>query len=199
LTNIPENILVEKVVNSIRDNVVFDGYEVKLVNPLGLALELLRKGYSSKLVSNYLDWRDFEKFAGEILSKHGYQVYLNFKSFKPVRFEIDVIGVDPASGRGLFIDCKHWNKGLSRSTLTTIIDKHVERINKFTKYFSWYVNKWIYFKYLKEVIPVVITLTTPVIRVYNNTIVVSIQEFNQFLIDIYYAVESLGVISFKVK
>ncbi len=198
LTSIPEEVLIDKL-REIKNIISIRDHEIIVEKPLELALYLLRKGLSFKEVSRYIDWRDFEKVTAEILSSHNYVILTNLIVTKPVRFEIDVIGVDTGSGRGIFIDCKHWGRGVSRSSLIDIISKHVERINKFVRYFNWVKNKWIYFRYLREIIPVIVTLTTPSIRVYDNVLVVSIQEFNQFLTDIYRVLEILDLKPVKIK
>jgi len=198
LTSIPEEVLIDKL-REIKNIISIRDHEIIVEKPLELALYLLRKGLSFKEVSRYIDWRDFEKVTAEILGSHNYVILTNLIVTKPVRFEIDVIGVDTGSGRGIFIDCKHWSRGVSRSSLIDIISKHVERINKFVRYFNWVKNKWIYFRYLREIIPVIVTLTTPSIRVYDNVLVVSIQEFNQFLTDIYRVLEILDLKPVKIK
>lgn len=199
LTNISKEIIIEKLRELENKNMIeIRGQEIIVKNPLELALHLMKQGFSFKEISRYIDWRDFERITAEILNAHNYLVLSNLSITKPVRFEIDVIGIDTGSGRGIFIDCKHWSRGVSRSSLIDIINKHVERIDKFVKYFSWIRMKWIYFRFLKEILPVIVTLTTPVIRTYNNVIVISIQEFNQFLTDIYTVLEVLDLKPVKI-
>ena len=163
------------------------------------AIFLIKKGVSFKQVSKYLDWKDFEKISAEILSAHGYVVINNFRLTKPVMLEIDVIGIDQGSGRGIIIDCKHWSRGIYRSALIEIATKHIERIRKLLNHLSWAKTKWKYFKFLKEAIPVIVTLTTPSIRFYENTLIVSIQELNQVLNDIYLVLDTFNIKPIKVK
>ncbi len=198
LTSLPREVLDESLKN-LGELIEFRDETIYLKKPLDLALLLLRKGFSAKEISRYLDWKDFEKVSAEILSRHRYMVKTNFMATKPVRLEIDVIGVDIGSGRSLFIDCKHWSRGVSRSALREIIDKHVERIGKFTKYYSWFRDKWYYFRYIEYIVPLIITLTTPSLRCYRNTLVVSIQEFNQFLLDIYSVLDTFDIEPYRVK
>lgn len=166
---------------------------VKLNNPLSLAIHLLKQGYSFKEVTKYLDWHDFEKFSAEILSAHKYVVKTNFRLTKPVMLEIDVIGIDLGSGRGVFIDCKHWSRGIGRKALMEIADKHLRRIYKFVRYYSWAKHKWAYLRYLRRIIPLIVTLTTPSIRMHENVLIVSIQELNSTLLDLDIVLEILGV------
>jgi Holliday junction resolvase-like predicted endonuclease len=198
LTGISEEILLEKL-REINRYISLHDREVVLENPLEYALYLVKKGFSFKEVTRFIDWRDFEKFTAEILSSHKYMVLTNFRSTKPVRFEIDVIGVDIGSGRSIFVDCKHWSKGIARSSLIEVMEKHRERILKFIKYYSWFRDKWVYFKKIKYIIPVIVTLTTPIVRVLDNVVAVSIQEFNQFLADIHVVLDTLNIQPFTLK
>ncbi|MET1160437.1 MAG: transcription antiterminator BglG [Thermoprotei archaeon] len=198
LTGIPEDLIKEKL-KEVREYVELSDYEVVVKKPLELAYLLLAKGVPVKEVSKYLDWKDFERVSAEILSKHNYVVITNFSLTKPVKLEIDVIGVDIGSGRGLFIDCKHWSRGVSRKSLINIIEKHNARIEKFIKYYSWAKPKWYYFKYLRTIIPLIITLTTPSLRFYKNTLVVSIQELNQVLLDLPVILDTFNIEPIKIK
>jgi len=167
--------------------------EVILEKPLDLALLLIKEGFSIRDISKYVDWRDFEKVSAEILGSHGYVVITNFTLTRPVRLEIDVVGVDVGSGRSILVDCKHWSKGISRKALVEAIDKHVARIEKLLKYFGRARSKWKYFKYVKEIIPLIVTLTTPPLRFYRNTVAVSIQELNQLLLDLPLVIDTFGI------
>lgn len=192
LTRIPISKLVSYL-NELEDIVsVMDGV-VKLNKPLDLAVKSLNIGISIKEVSSYLEWRDFEKISAEVLELNNYMVYLNLRVSKPVRFEIDIIGVDPASGRGIFIDCKHWSRGGSIKNLTAVAEQHYARVLKFVKYYDWFRSKWVYFNYVFEAIPLVVTLTTPLLRMHSGTIIVSIQELNNILLDLPLVLETLNV------
>ncbi|OYT40198.1 MAG: transcription antiterminator BglG [Desulfurococcales archaeon ex4484_58] len=197
LTGLNREVLLGKL-KKIKEYVRIDDDEVVIVKPLDLAIHLLKQGLSVKEISRYIDWSDFEKVSAEILNAHKYFVKTNFRLTKPVKLEIDVIGVDPRSGRGLFIDCKHWSRGIHRSALVEIVDKHVNRIEKFIKYYRWARDKWVYFKYLREIIPVIITLTTPSLRYYKNTLIVSIQEFNQVLLDLYTVLDLFNIEPYRL-
>ncbi len=186
LSRIPQYI---KITNDI----------VEVNDPLGLAEYLLRKGLSYKRVTRYLDWRDFEEFSSRILSAHRYEVYRNFRLTRPVMLEIDVIGIDRGSGRGLFIDCKHWVHGIHRSALIEYAEKQYNRVVKLVRYLSWVKNKWKPLTKLRRAIPLIVTLTTPSIRVYNDVLIVSIQELNQVLVELEYVIDVFGIKPVTVK
>ncbi|MCD6196683.1 MAG: restriction endonuclease [Staphylothermus sp.] len=195
---ISREVVIEKI-NVIKDHINIDNEIIVVNNPLFLATFLIKQGVSFKRVSKYLDWRDFERFSAEILSAHGYVVINNFRLTKPVMLEVDVIGIDQGSGRGIIIDCKHWSRGVYRSALIEIASKHIERVRKLLKHLSWAKTRWKYFRFLKEAIPLIVTLTTPGIRFYENTLIVSIQELNQVLNDIYVVLDVFGIKPIKIR
>ncbi len=167
-----------------RDAVIIEGGRIVVKNPIGLADRLIRSGVSFKRVSRHLSWRDFEALSAKILAAHGYHVIRNLMMTKPIRLEIDVAGIDVGSGRGLFIDCKHWTRGIGSSALAEIALKQKIRVEKLLKNLSWIKPKYRMLSYLKKAYPIVITLTTPKIRVYEGVLILSIQELNRALIDL---------------
>lgn len=174
--------------------VVVEKDRIKVGNKLLLVIEGVKKGLPVKRLSRYISWRDFEKLSAEILSAHGYSVYTNVIMTKPVRLEIDVVGVDVGSGKTLVIDCKHWIHGLSKSMLYDVGRKHYDRVKKFLKYLDWITRKYPLLKKVKYAVPVVVTLTTPKIRnIDNRVIVVNIGELNNFLQDFYLVLDELGI------
>ena len=173
--------------------------KVRVISPLDAAIYGLRKGVYYKKITPYLDWHDFELFSKEILSGHGYMVRNNFRLTRPVRLEIDVVGIDLGSGRTIIIDCKHWIKGVSPSALRDIAEKHRARTIKLAENISWAISRWKFFRYAKTLIPIIITLTKPKIRVYNDVLAMSIYELNNFLRDIHYVLDYLGVQPIRIK
>jgi len=173
--------------------------KARVIAPLDAAIYGLRRGVYYKKITPYLDWHDFELFSKEILSGHGYIVRNNFRLTRPIRLEIDVVGIDLGSGRAIVIDCKHWTKGVSPSALRDIAEKHRARTIKLAENISWAISRWRFFRYAKTLIPVIITLTKPKIRVYNDVLAMSIYELNNFLRDIHYVLDYLGVQPIRIK
>lgn len=171
---------------------IIDG-KVIVRDPLALAFLLVKRGVAAKHVARFLDWHDFEKFSAEILSAHGYIVYTNIRLTKPIRLEIDALGLDPGSGRTIVIDCKHWSRGIYRSQLIRIAERHYTRTKKFLKYISWVQAKHRELRYVKYAVPLIVTLTTPVVRFRSNVLIVSVQELNQVLSDIHIVIETFGL------
>ncbi len=185
-------------IRSLGDIVVVQNDHIIVSNPILMAVHLLSRGLSFKKVARHLTWKDFEEFTAEILKAHGYSVIRNLRLTRPVRLEIDVIGIDPGSRRGLIIDCKHWARGISRSVLKEIACKHLERTTKFIRYISWAKPKYPIVGRISKVYPIIVTLTTPIIRVVDNVLIVSIQEFNQFLVDLPIVIDTYGVSPLKI-
>ena len=83
---------------------------------VGLGADILK-------ISQYLSWKDFEKFASDILLNCGFKTLTNVRFTKP-RAEIDIIAIK--SQLALSIDCKHW-KNNSRSGLNLHTHKQIQR------------------------------------------------------------------------
>jgi hypothetical protein len=184
--------LVTEVVKRYSDLVKLVGGEIVVVNSIELALTLSERGVELKRISEYLDWRDFEAFTSRILEESGYQVERSVKLTTPVRFEIDVLGIDPVSGIGLVVDCKHWSIA-SRSRLLEAAERHYERVEKLVKYYSRVKQLYRVLEKATRLVPVVITLTTPSIRVYSRVLFASIRELPALLRDLHVVLDHYEV------
>ncbi len=174
--------------------VVLDGPFLRVSNKLLLASHGARTGLPIARISRYISWRDFEKLSALVLSEHGYVTATNLSTTRPRRLEVDVVGVDPGSGRSLVIDCKHWSHSASPSRLFEAAERHLERVIQLLKYRDMLKSVMPSIIGVRSAYPVIVTLTTPSIRTYGGCVVVlSIGEFNNFLADFHEAVEFLGV------
>jgi hypothetical protein len=89
-----------------------------------IVLELLDRGESPEKVAEAVDWRDFEYLVGRFFSENGYEVRYNYRLKSPRR-EIDVISI---IDRRLFcIDCKNWDKVLSKGVEARLVTLQTER------------------------------------------------------------------------
>jgi len=77
-------------------------------------------------ISQYLSWKDFERFASEILLNCGFRTMNNVRFTQP-RAEIDIVATK--SQLGLSIDCKHWANN-RRSGLLTHTQKQIQRTER---------------------------------------------------------------------
>ncbi|ADV65036.1 restriction endonuclease [Desulfurococcus mucosus] len=191
LYRVPEENLLG-ILERNRDIIALNGRTVAAVKPLELALRLLEQGVSIERISRAVDWRDFEQLASYVMSEHGYLVESNITLTTPVRLEIDVVGVDTASGLGIAVDCKHWSHN-TRGKLIEAGTRHVERLEKALSHYDYLKEKYLVFKHLKEAVPVILTLRQPSFRAYGNVVFISVREFNEFLGNIRYIIDVFGV------
>ncbi|MCY0868643.1 MAG: hypothetical protein OWQ48_05390 [Desulfurococcus sp.] len=169
-----------------------NGRIVVAVKPLELALKLLEQGVSVERISRVVSWRDFERLAAYIMSENKYLVESNMTLTAPVRLEVDVTGVDPASGLTVIVDCKHWSHN-TRGRLIEAGVRHLERVAKIIQYYDHLKSKYRILEYARSVIPVILTLQTPPLRVYEGVLYVNAREFNEFLVNIRYVMDVFEV------
>lgn len=87
-----------------------------------VALSLCSLGVQPEEVSSLLTWKEFESFCADLLRAAGYDVREDVRLRKP-RAQIDLV----ATGTSLVlsVDCKHWKRGASVSTLSKVAqDQH---------------------------------------------------------------------------
>ncbi len=88
------------------------------------AIALINFGMTPESVSSLLTWREFEGFCAGVLRAYGYGVSTNIVLTKPRR-QIDVFA--QASTLALCVDCKHWGRTFSPSSLERIAREQIER------------------------------------------------------------------------
>jgi len=191
LTGLSEELILNAI-QKYSSVVEISRSELVVLNPLEIALLLIERGAELRRISEYLDWRDFEVFTSRILEEFGYVVERGVKLTSPVRFEIDVLGVDSASGLALVIDCKHWSLA-ARSRLVEAAERHSERISKLVKYYFRVKQKYKVLEKASRLAPLIITLITPSIRVHSNVLFVSIRELPALLRDVHLVLDHYGV------
>jgi len=100
-------------------------------NRVKLAVKAVSLGADIEHVSNLLRWQEFEDISALALKRNGYEVQKNVR-FKHAgrRWEIDVVGYKKPLVA--CIDCKHWGKAISPSTLSRIVDEQVDRTEAFS-------------------------------------------------------------------
>lgn len=191
LTSYQESV-IQEVIQRNPDVVKLNGKEVLVVNPVELALKLVYAGIELRKITELLDWKDFEKFSMQILMEFGYDVAHEVKLTTPIKFEIDVLGVDPTTGFSIAVDCKHWSF-MSKSRLLQAAETHIARLHKLTKHYSLVRNKYKILGKAKRIAPLIITLLTPRVRAHVGVLFLSISEFPQFLRDAYNVLEYFEV------
>jgi len=88
------------------------------------ALLALRLGLPADSVSKLLDWRTFEAFCAQLLTRAGYSVRENVVLKKP-RTQIDIVASDTSTI--LSIDCKHWGHSIGGFSLARMALSQLER------------------------------------------------------------------------
>jgi hypothetical protein len=196
LTSLPEDTVLEIIAGN-KEFIKISGSEASVINPVELALKLLSRGVEARRISELLDWRDFEFFTSRILSESQYEVEHSVSLTSPVRFELDVLGVDPSTGFSLAVDCKHWSI-TTPSRLKNAAENHNARVGKLVKYYSYVKSKYRILEKAKSITPLIITLLTPGIRVHANVLVISIRELPSFLVDKYAILDYFEVKPLKI-
>lgn len=133
-------------------------------------------------ISQYLSWKDFERFASEILLNCGFRTLNNVRFTKP-RAEIDIVATK--SQLGLSIDCKHWaNSG--RNGLFAHTRKQIQRTERL-------LSSPIEFR---KAVPVLLTIYPNLQPYYSNLVpIVDINKFRGFVNDIEFNMDKVLCIS----
>lgn len=133
-------------------------------------------------ISQYLSWRDFEKFASEILLKCGFKTLTNVRLTKP-RAEIDIVAIK--SQLALSIDCKHWTNN-SRSGLNIHTRKQIQRTERL-------LNSPFKFR---KVVPLLLTIHPNFQTSYSDRVpVVDINKFRCFVNEVELNVDKIFCLS----
>jgi len=152
-----------------------------------LAFLLIKAGLDIEAVAKYLDWKEFEAFARDILLYHEFKVYsrVRFKSSKKKRYELDLLAIrNPII---LCIDCKHWSpRAGKKHALKKAVKKQVERTLAFSKDVD--LSKF-YIESNDELflMPLLISWLVEDIKTYQNVPIVPVFQLSFFLhqIDVY--------------
>lgn len=133
-------------------------------------------------ISQYLSWKDFERFASEILLNCGFRTLNNVRFTKP-RAEIDIVATK--SQLGLSIDCKHWaNNG--RNGLFAYTQKQIQRTERL-------LSSPIEFR---KAVPVLLTIYPNFQPYYSNLVpIVDINKFRGFVNEIEFNMDKVLCIS----
>lgn len=132
------------------------------------AVALLRLGMTPESVSSLLTWQQFEGFCADLLRAHGYSVTTNIILTKPRR-QIDILA--EASTMALCIDCKHWGRSFSSSSIERVASDQLERTSHFKEKRS----------FKSPILPVVLTLVDSQVRTVLGVPVVPIFALGDFL------------------
>lgn len=98
--------------------------EAEVLSPVCVAYALMKMGVQADEVAGLLSWREFEQLSGALLRSAGYQVSDNVVLTKP-RAQIDIVAYGTSTI--LSVDCKHWERGHSPSSLRRFAEDQLRR------------------------------------------------------------------------
>ena len=146
-----------------------------------LAIKALSIGADIESTSRLLQWQEFEGISDVVLSHNGYVVERNVR-FKhgTRRMEIDVVGCrDPIV---MCVDCKHWQRALSTSSLNRIIEAQVKRTRALADSLPTVSSKLVCQKWNRaRYVPVVLSLVPGVCAFFDNVPIVPVLQFQDFV------------------
>ncbi len=174
-------ILLEKLQND--GTIYLEGENIKIdsQNRLKLAVKAATLGADVERVSSHLSWQEFENIAAVALENNNFTIAKNvhFKN-SGHRWEIDVVGCKKPLV--VCIDCKHWQRGMSPSVLSRIVDAQAERTKALAEACSETSIKIEYKKWTNaKFMPAVLSLIPCSFKFYNNVPIVPILQLQDFI------------------
>ncbi|HYA82921.1 MAG TPA: hypothetical protein VEH06_05655 [Candidatus Bathyarchaeia archaeon] len=149
-----------------------------------VAILALQSGNDIETVSKYLTWQDFEAFASDLLNLAGYASELDLRFSKPIRMQIDVLGINYNSQLAIVADCKHWKRN-DLSSLSSCAKRQAERASKLLAHR----------RKISYVIPIILTLHAINIRFVDGIPLVPVFKFNSFVEELPLHLSEMKVIS----
>jgi hypothetical protein len=160
------------------------GFSFSRSDRMKVAILALQIGNDIETVSNYLTWQDFEAFASDLLNSAGYVSERDLRFFKPIRMQIDVLGIDYNSQLAIVADCKHWKRN-DLSSLSSCAKKQAERASKLLAHR----------RKISYAIPIILTLHAMNIRFVDGIPLVPVFRFSSFVEELALHLSEIKVIS----
>jgi len=145
----------------------------------------IQQGEQIENIVEEIDWKQFEEFVMEILKKHDFITFQNFRFKTERKFEVDILASN--ENNVLVIDCKHWNRGRYKKTgLKYAVEEQKYRLEEFKNFIrnnpiaknKFQVNKKTKF------IPLMITWFEEDLLKHEDTFIVPVWKLNQFLLSL---------------
>jgi hypothetical protein len=149
-----------------------------------LAILALQSGNDIETVSKYLTWQDFEAFASDLLNLAGYVSERDLRFSKPIRMQIDVLGINYNSQLAIVADCKHWKRN-DLSSLSSCAKRQAERASTLLAHR----------RKISYAIPIILTLHAINIRFVDEIPLVPVSKFNSFVEELPLHLSEVKVIS----
>lgn len=190
--------VLEDIVNNYDELLQVEPEEIRVREPLKLALALLDMGVEPTRIAEYIEWKDFEALTSRVFAEHGYDVVKGLRWTRFTSFEIDVVAVAPLTKMAIVVDCKHWNAS-TQSKLRYACEKHLDRTRKFLASMNALSSRYPQLEGVRSALPLIVTLFTPSVRIHGNVLVISIRELNEFLKNIHYVLDQFGISPISVQ
>jgi hypothetical protein len=167
--------------------------EVESCERLKLAVKAASLGADVEHISNLLCWQEFEEIAALALRNNGYAVQKNLRfTHERKRWEIDVVGCKKP--QVICIDCKHWQKAISPSTLRRIVKLQSQRTLALSDSLPNIKKKLECTKWDKaKFIPAVLSLVPSASKFCDKVPVVPVLQLQDFIYQLPVYAESLRV------
>lgn len=167
------------------------GNELCVSSIVKLALELVKLGLDVEVISQPLNWRDFEELINEYLNLSGYHVIKNLR-FSRRRYEVDVVGIDEVSGTAVVVDCKHWSPGYGKKgRLVHIAREHRAKVEVLAEDCASLLNKYKVLSKARILVPLIVTLTDVIRGYIGGSFIVPVLRFNDFVSNAKFYIDTL--------
>jgi hypothetical protein len=158
----------ERSISLLERNRELMGVDCEPTDPGLVAMSLCSVGVPPEEVSSLLSWKEFESFCANLLRSAGYEVRENLRLRKPTA-QIDIVALGPSLV--LSVDCKHWRRSASASTLARVARDQLRRSVLLRKSLSG----------PRPILSVIITLAQQGERFVEGTAVVPLYSLRTFL------------------
>lgn len=172
--------------NFIKDIIKDFGIELDAntikADPTTIIIKGWMRGFDIVQFALSIGWHELEKLCGDIFKRAGYEVALNFR-FKEggKRHEIDLIALH---GETLFvIDCKRWSRTRTTALKNAALAQK-ERAGAFSRYIARNGLALVSTSNTVRVYPMVISVFSPQIKVYEGVLVVNLYQLKGFLAEV---------------
>jgi hypothetical protein len=138
-----------------------------------------------------LGWQEFEDFSLSAFKAHDFSVKKHFRfRMHNRRYEVDILGFKKPYV--LSVDCKHWHKGWSKSSITGIVKSQIERTEALMHASTLLRGELGIATWKKAVfVPVILSLVPAPFKYYRETPIVPVLQVRNFLNEIIAHADSL--------
>jgi len=181
---IASNIVMNMLGKLQREGVIYladDLVRTDAAMRIRLTIKALSLGADIESTARLLRWQEFEEIAAVVLERNEYVVQRNVR-FKQgtKRREIDVVGCrNPIV---VCVDCKHWKRALSPSSLKRIVSAQSKRTRALAESVPSFASKLVCQKWRRaRFVPVILSLSPGSQRFHDKVPIVPVLQFQDFV------------------